>query len=124
MIIVMILATASRCASSAYCPDDEQLVAAIRGRDNAAVQVIMEQAARASPDDLTMVHPQRIRRVSDVFCGSLLRTDEVEDPPAINCKFKIGYWSMDTFEVARMVLRDGKWKIEDALSVTRNRRSP
>lgn len=124
MIIVMILATASRCASPVYCPDDEQLVAAIRGRDNAAVQVIMEQAARASPDDLTMIHPQRIRRVSDVFCGRLLQTDEVDASPAINCKFKIRYWSMDTFEVARMVLRDGRWNIEDALSVTRNRRSP
>ncbi len=105
MIIVMILATASRCASPVYCPDDEQLVAAIRGRDNAAVQVIMEQAARASPDDLTMVHPQRIRRVSDVFCGSLLRTDEVGNPPAINCKFKIRYWSMDTFEVLHLFHR-------------------
>lgn len=69
-----------------------------------------------------MVHSQRIKRISDILCGDRLPTDLPGNPPVIHCKFTVRYWSMDSFEVARMVLRNGEWEIDDALSVERRKR--
>lgn len=122
MIIPMLLATAGRCASPTYCPTAEQLLAAVRSRDASVVQAASDQFSSENPGEIVMVHPQRIKRISDILCGDRLPTDLPGNPPMIHCKFTVRYWSMDSFEVARMVLRNGEWKIDDALSVARPQR--
>ncbi len=122
MIALLVLASMSRCVSAGLCPTDEQLIAAIRARDEAFVQSASNQAAQDYPTSIVMIHSERIKRIADALCGGKLPSDLAGDPPVINCKFTVRYWSQDDYHIARMVLRSDGWEIADALVVTRERR--
>jgi hypothetical protein len=97
------------------------LITAVRNRDAAFVQSASNQAAQDDPLSIVMIHSERIKRISDSLCGRKLPSDLVGDPPVINCKFTVRYWSRDAYHVARMVQRNDGWEIADALAVTRER---
>jgi len=108
----------SRCASADLCPDDESLMKAVRGRDNDLVAAVSAQFAEENPDNITLVHSERIKGVSDVICGDALPGEL----PTVNCKFTVRYWSSNAYHVARLVKKDGMWEIDEALAVSRKRR--
>lgn len=108
----------SRCASTDLCPDDESLIAAVRAWDNASVAAISAQLAAEDPNNLTLVHSERIKGISGVICGETIPSDL----PTVTCKFTIRYWSRNVYQVARLVKKDGIWEIDEALMVTRDRR--
>ena len=122
MIALLVLASVGRCAVPMFCPTDDALIAAVRSRDATVVQSVSDQAARDDPTSIVMVHSERIKRVSDVLCGGKLPSELTGDPAVINCKFTVRYWSRDAYHVARMVWRNDRWEIADALAVTRERR--
>ena len=122
MIALLILANVSRCAAPTLCPTDEQLLAAVRNRDSAVVQAASNQAAQDDPSSIVLIHSERIKRVSNVFCSDVLPNDLPGSPTTINCAFVVRYWSRDAHTVARMVRRTDAWEIVDALMVTRDRR--
>ena len=119
--LAMMLAGLSRCFVATLCPTDDQIFTAVRRRDDDIIQALSNQAAREDPDSLTLIHSQRIRRISDVLCGDRLPSELPGNPPVINCKFSVHYWTQNVFTVARMVLKEGRWEIDDSLAVTRNR---
>ena len=108
----------SRCASADQCPDDKTLIDAVRRRDDAAVAAVSAQAANDDPENITLVHIERIKGISDVICGEALPGDL----PRVTCKFNIRYWSRNAYQVARLVKKDGTWEIDQALTVTRKRK--
>lgn len=122
LISLLALASISRCASLALCPTDDQLRSAVSAHDSAVVQAVSDQAAKADPDSIFMIHTQRIKRIADVLCGDKLPSNLTSGPPVIHCKFTVKYWSSDDFQVARLVQRDGRWDIDETLVVTRDRR--
>ena len=122
MIVLLILASVSRCAAPTLCPTDEQLLAAVRNRDGAVVQAASNQAAQDDPTSVVMIHSERIKRISDVLCSDALPNDLSGNPTTINCAFVVRYWSRDAHTVARLVRRSDAWEIENALMVTRDRR--
>lgn len=122
MIALMMLAGISRCAAPDFCPSDEQLLAAVRGRDGAALQQAVDDTAQNDPGSIVMIHGERIRRVSDVLCGEVIARERPDEPPAVLCKFTVRYWSRDAHSVARIVKRPEGWEIDASLSVSRDRR--
>jgi hypothetical protein len=122
MLALLILASASRCAVPALCPTNEQILAAVRHRDAAVVQAVSNQAAQDDPSSVVLVHSEGIKRISDVLCSDNLPNDLPGNPVTINCAFVVRYWSRDAHTMARMVRRGDVWEIDDALSVTRDRR--
>ncbi len=122
LIGLLILANMSRCAIPEFCPTDEKILAAVRARDADVVQAIANQAAQDDPDSVVLTHSERIKRISGVLCGDKLPSDLPGDPPVINCKFTVRYWSRNAETVARMVRRGDEWEIDAALAVTRARR--
>lgn len=122
MIVIMMLTSIGRCASPALCPTDAELITAVRGRDNAVVQTVSDQAYQDDPSSVYLVHSERIRRISDVTCGDKLPNEQDTKLTTINCKFTVRYWSRNAYQVARLIFRDGSWEIADALVVTRDRR--
>ncbi len=122
MIAVLIFASMSRCVIPELCPTDEQILAAVRSRDANVVQAIANQAARDDPNSVFLTHSERIKRISNVLCGDKLPSDLAGDPPVINCRFTVRYWSRNAETVARMVRRRDGWEIDNALAVTRARR--
>jgi hypothetical protein len=119
--LAMILAGLSRCSVATLCPTDDQILTAVRNRDNDMVFALSNQAARDDPNSITLIHTLRIKRISDVVCGDALPSDLPGDPPTVNCKFTVRYSSKDAFTVAKMVQKEGQWKIADSLMVTRQR---
>jgi hypothetical protein len=112
------LASIARCAASNLCPNDNELIEAVRARDDAAVYAISAQFAEDDPSSITLVHHERILKVSDVLCGDKLPGDL----PTITCKFTVRYYSRNSYQVARLEKRTEGWVIADALMVTRDRR--
>ena len=119
--LAMMLAGLSRCSVATFCPTDDQILTAVRRRDDDMIQALSNQAARDDPNSITLIHSQRIRRISDVVCGDRLPSELPNNPPVINCKFTVRYWSQNVFTVARMILKEGRWDIDDSLAVTRKR---
>jgi hypothetical protein len=117
MITVILLASFARCAASNLCPTDNEIRDAARAWNDSAVQAISDQLAAEEPEQIHLVHAQRIRRISDVLCGEALG----EDGPTIICKFTIRYASGTTFQMAKMKKTAQGWEIIDALSVSQNR---
>jgi hypothetical protein len=122
MIALMMLVGISRCAAPDVCPSDEELLAAVRGRDDAALQQAVDDAAQNDPGRIVMIHGERIRRISVVLCGEAMARERPDEPPAVLCRFTVRYWSRDAHSVARMVKRPDGWEIDEALSVSRERR--
>jgi len=91
-------------------------------RDGALVQALAEQARRDDPENIVWVHSQRIRRISDVYCGDELSEPSKSTPAAITCKFTIRYWSTSSYTVAKMIKRNDSWEIDESLSVSREHR--
>jgi hypothetical protein len=104
----------SRCVSVDLCPDDETLMTALRGRDEAVAAAMTADG----PENLTTYHSAMIKGVSDVICGEALPGDL----PTVTCKFTVRYSHRDAYEVARLVKKDGTWEIDLALAVNRARR--
>ena len=116
------MASITRCAAPTLCPTDEQLLEAVRNRDGAVVQAMSNQAAQDDPNSVALIHSERIKRISDIVCGDQLPSDLPGNPVVINCKFTVRYWSRNAYTVARMVLRNSEWEIDEAFAVTRERR--
>jgi|EP00456_Euglypha_rotunda_P014669 hypothetical protein len=117
MMILLLLASISRCAVAELCPSDSEIVAAARARDNAFVQAVSDQASADNPGEIFLIHTQRIKNIDNVICG-----DQIGDESAtITCKFTIRYWSQNAYVVAKMVNRDNHWEIADELRVMRDR---
>jgi hypothetical protein len=122
LLALLILASARRHAVPTLCPTNEQILAAVRQRDDAVVQEVSNQAAQDDPSSVVLVHSERIKRISDVLCSDELPNDLPGNPITINCAFVVRYWTKDAHTMARMVRRSNVWEIDDALSVTRERR--
>jgi hypothetical protein len=117
LIAILLLVSIIRCVPPTLCPTDEQLLAAVKGRDYDMVQAISNQEARDNPNEITFVHSERIKSVTDAICGEALPGDL----PTITCKYTVRYWSRNTYQVAKLVKKADGWQITDALSVTRER---
>lgn len=118
MNALMMLASISRCVSPQVCPSDQELVEAVRASDDAVVYAISAQAAENDPSSITLVHTERILKISDVVCGDKLPGNA----PTLTCKFKVRYYSQDSYQVARLSKQPEGWVVEDALMVTRKRK--
>lgn len=118
MHALMMLASISRCVSPELCPSNEELVEAVTARDAAFVYAISAQAAEDDPSSITLVHTERILKISDVVCGDQLPGDT----STITCKFTVRYFSQNSYQVARLSKQAEGWLIEDALMVTRKRK--
>ncbi len=121
MSALLLMAGISRCVTPTLCPSDEQLLIAVRARDGAIIREVSNQAQQEAPGSIVMVHGERIRGISDVLCGEEIQSDP-DEPPSVMCKFTVRYWSRNAHTVARMVKQDDGWEIDDALSVSRERR--
>ena len=117
-MLALLLIAMSRCASAELCPSDDALISAVRERDNAFVAAASAQFAEQDPDNVTLVHSERITDVRDVICGDALPGDS----PTVACRFTVRYWSRNAYQIARLVKKDGRWRIDEALGVTRKRR--
>ena len=118
MQTLLLLASITRCVSPDLCPSDEELVKAVRARDDAAVYSISAQAAAEDPSSITLVHTERILRVSDVICGDILPSEL----PSVTCRFTVRYYSRNAYQVARLIKQADGWIIDDSLIVTRDRK--
>jgi hypothetical protein len=116
-MLVLLLLGITRCASADLCPDDEALISAVTGRDEANIEQLLAQAYAENPDGILSAQPERIKGISDVICGNALPGDL----PTVTCKFTVRYWSRNSYQVARLVKRDGQWQIDGALAVSRKR---
>lgn len=116
-MLLLLLLGITRCASADLCPGDEALISAVRGRDEASVEQMLAQLYAENPDAIYSAQPERIKRISDVICGSVLPGDL----PTVTCKFTVRYWTRNSYQVARLVKRDGQWHIDEALAVSRKR---
>ena len=117
MMTLLLLASISRCAVADLCPSDSEIVAATRASDNAFVQAVSNQASADNPNEIFLIHTQRIKKIDDVICGGQIG----DEPTTITCKFTVRYWSQNAYVVAKMVRRDDHWEITDKLGVTRDR---
>ncbi|QAY78923.1 hypothetical protein [Sphingosinicella sp. BN140058] len=117
-MLAMLLIGMSRCASADLCPSDDALISALRERDNAFVAAASAQFAEEDPNSVTLVHSERIKDVRDVICGDALPGDL----PTVTCKFTVRYWSRNAYQVARLVKKDGRWQVDEALTVMRKRK--
>ena len=108
----------SRCVSSDLCPDDASLIAAVQRHDNAVIAALSAQAAADNPGDLTMIHSERSKGISDVICGDRLPGDL----PMVICRFTVRYWSRNAYQTARLRNQNGIWEIDQALAVTREQK--
>jgi hypothetical protein len=117
MMILLFLASISRCEVADLCPSDSDIAAATRARDNAFVQAVSNQASADNPNEIIMVHAERIKKIEGAICGGRI----ANEPTAITCKFTARYWSRNAYIVAKMVERDDHWEIVDELRVTRGR---
>ena len=117
-MLIALLATMGRCASADLCPSDTELMFAIRQRDDEATLQIGSQFRAETPDNFTMVHMERIVRISQVHCGEALP----DDPRAMNCAYRVHYPTHVRLEIARLKRANGRWIIRDGRSVTVRRR--
>jgi hypothetical protein len=117
-MFAMLLLGITRCATAELCPDDDALIAAVQARDDARVSAISAQAAQENPGAIIFAHAVRIKGISDVICGEALPGDL----PTITCKFTVRYWSRNSYQVARLMKKNGVWAIEEALGVSRERK--
>lgn len=117
-MLIALLATMGRCASADLCPSDVELMSAVRQRDDEATLQIGNQFRAEAPDRFTMVHMERILRVSQVHCGGALPND----PRSMNCAYRVHYPALTRLEIARLRREDGHWVIGDVRSVTLQRR--
>ncbi|NJC34468.1 hypothetical protein GGR88_001982 [Sphingomonas jejuensis] len=116
MLAIMMLASMGRCAAADLCPTDQELIAAVMSRDAESASAASDQAAAAG--EIVMVHPERVRRITDVICSDALPGNV----PMITCRMTVRYWSTEAFQVAKL-RRDGNmWSIAEALAVVRDRR--
>lgn len=116
MLVILLLAALGRCASTELCPSDHHLIAAVQAQD--AVTAGEVAASAAETGEIVLVHPERIRSIKDVICGDRLPGEA----PAITCRMTIRYWTTTSYQVAKLVQRDGEWQIASSLAVTRRRR--
>jgi hypothetical protein len=116
MLVILLLAAFGRCASLELCPSNHHLIAAVQSHDATIAGQVAASAAENG--EIVLVHPERIRSVKDVICGDRLPGDI----PAITCKMTIRYWSTTSYQVAKLVQREGEWQIDSSLAVTRRRR--
>ncbi len=116
MSVILLLTAVSRCASPELCPSDRDLIAAITAYDAANAGEVSNAAAAAG--ELVLIHPQRIRSIDDVICS-----DRVSgELPTLMCSMTIRYWSMNAYQVAKLVRKGNEWRVAKALTVTRYRR--
>lgn len=113
---LLLLANISRCATSALCPSDAELKAAVGAHDANFAQAVADQAAAGG--EIVLVHSQRILGISSAICGEEL----TEQPQTITCSFTVRYWRDKAYQVAKLVKRADGWEIADSLGVTRRRR--
>lgn len=118
MLIILLLAALDRCASTELCPSDHHLIAAVRAQD--AVTAGEVAASAVETGEIALVHPERVRSIKDVICGERLP----DEAPTITCRMTIRYWRTTSYQVAKLVQRDGEWQITSSLAVTRHRRLP
>lgn len=112
---LLLLASISRCALSAFCPTDAEIISAVRAWDTAQAQATSDDAA--AEGQVVILHPRPIRRVSDVICGA----PAPGEAPTIVCRFTVHYAGHDAYQIARLVRRDEAWEVAETLVVTRNR---
>lgn len=122
MLLTLLVASLSRCASTQSCPTNTDLITALEARDNEIVYSMSAQVQKDNPNDIMIIHTMRIKSVDDVVCGDALPSDRPGGPSPMNCKFSVRYWDRNAYTVAKLVRRPDGWQIVDALAVTRKRR--
>jgi hypothetical protein len=116
LLAILLLSMMSRCATPTLCPNDAELIGAIRGRgERAAAATSNEAAARG---EIVLVHPRPVQGVQDVICGDRLSVNL----PTVICKMTLRYETAEVFQIAKLTCQDGIWEIVEDLAVTRDRR--
>jgi len=117
VLLVLLAAGLSRCALPALCPTDAELIAAIAERNNLDAVALELALGDQDPGSDHMVWRERVLGVDQVHCGALPNR-----PQELNCSFTVRYHDKIVFQVAKLSHDEGRWTIENALSVTRYRR--
>lgn len=114
MLIALLLAGVTRCATAEACPTDAELIAAVQRRnvDRAVAFAKLQSDGGA----YVSFHTFPITAVREIHC----------DAPAfagqpLGCSFQIRYGRRVEFVVARLVRAGREWSIAEDLSVFRDR---
>ncbi len=107
-LMLMMMASDARCQVPDACPTDDQLIAAIRERE----QQHIAEAEAADPTIKASVPP--ILSIKDVFCAA-----PFEDSGKVNCKFTVRYPKIVSYRVAGLARKNGGWTIVDMLGANR-----
>jgi hypothetical protein len=118
MVLLLFIATVGRCASAELCPSDRELISALNSRDNAVMESVVVAERAKDPKGVWIADAERIKRVDDVHCGSVLP----DTRRSMTCSFTVEYGGHTVFEVADLSWSGGKWTVTNEMAVTRGRK--
>jgi transposase len=113
MFAMLLLVAVSGCASPKACPNNNDMLNAVKAEDDTIVMEIIQSESQKDPDSILLIHSERIKRVSDVLCGDTLPSENI----IIICRFTVRYWSKTVYKTAKLSWTDGRWSISESLNI-------
>jgi hypothetical protein len=119
IIPVLLLLSASRCASADACPSVDELRRAYLNRLEASLAIREEEAnAAAEPDRIISLRPLPIRRISNVYCG-----EPYAETGEVACRFTVVHRSGRSHRIGILTRGTHGWEMLDELGVWEPRRA-
>jgi len=110
MMILMLLAGVSRCASPHLCPTDKALREAIREEAGEQASAYANAERAAHPDEVIQTERVAVTGISAVRCGTAL----APGIRSMRCSFNIHRGKSVVAREATLVWQDNGWSISDA----------
>ncbi|RYY22456.1 MAG: hypothetical protein EOP62_23115 [Sphingomonadales bacterium] len=113
---ILMLITAQHCAEPSFCPTREELKIAIQVWRAKRDWEMMSAANEADPNNITLITPFRLLRVTDVYCD-----EPWGEPRSINCHAMLHYSRSRINQISRLTRSADGWQIEESTEVSRDR---
>jgi len=108
MLFLLLMASLSRCADPAFCPSNEDLIAAVRNYEDQLALNVMNGDDDGDPATILLTPAQlKITRLEDVSCGGL-------SEGSVHCSFTVRYGYKRVSHIDRLIKNSDGWTIVDA----------
>ena len=109
---------ATTCESPDLCPTRDQLIAAVRRRDDLETEGIAAEMREGNPDNPGSIESERIIRITDIRCAQ----EWSDEPGWLNCSYRVRYPSRTVLEIAQISREGSDWTLQNWMRSTLERR--
>jgi len=117
MLMALALMAVS-CETQALCPTEDQLIAAVRRRDDLENEGIAEEMREGNPENPGSIESERILGITNIRCAQ----EWSDEPGWLNCSYRVRYPSRTVLEIAQLSREGSDWTLQNWMRATLERR--